>query len=406
MEDNKVSLEAPYDNKAEDTSNDSEVKEKKEQPLRGVKRRKKYKKRRKKVKDSNNKSLQKKQRKNSNPNYVHKKKRGKNSPYYKSDRYIERSALAIFNEDTTSSTDLSYICDDETLLKRHLLFISRCPPHTVGLSYDRSVKYKVFSDLKRYRDISDRFYFLIEICYNKNHRLYPYFGGKGIRLSEEFLDAKKFCAWCLKNRLVYPNDTYKTYLQRIDKTKNFSPDNCCVISEKDVHENKYLNITLAKLLLQKKYSESHADKVNYMIAYSRYFQYDMEIDDALQMPRKYKSPLYDFSPINFYKSVSDEKSCTLTVYLSRYKTLHDGGVPIDPYSFLDKDASVVAIAKRYGVSTEKLERHKANNENREKRTNDIYKFFEDKAKELYNFDLNSPENSVYNNYNSNDVYSH
>ena len=428
MEDNNVSLEISPNNKTEDTSNDSEIKKKKEQPLRGVKRRKKRKrKQKKKTKttklDNNNlhkikrkrkrrrkkkiKKTAEKPKKKRNIYYTYKKVGNKNTPYYKSKLLAKRVALALFENYTTRFSDLSYICKDEISIKRHIAFIKRCKPRKTSLRFnDVVIKITTFDNFKYYRNIHDRLHFLINICYNKEHRLYPYFGGKGITLSDEFLDAKLFCIWCIKNKLVDPVELYRFYIQRRDKTKCYSSSNCFVVSEKDIHENKYLDITLTKLLLQKKYDEGHAEKVNYAIAYSRYFQYDMEMEDALYMSRKYKASLCDFLPINFYKSVADENSCTLTVYLSRYKTLHDGGVPIDPYSFLDKDASVVAIARRYGVNTEKLERHKANNENREKRTNDIYKFFEDKAKELYNFDLNSPENSVYSNHSDNDVYSH
>jgi hypothetical protein len=408
MEDNNVSLETSSDNKTEDISNDSEIKKKKEPLLRGVKRRKKHRKRRKKRKKvAKEKPIKEKPKKKKNPYYTYKKTRRTNSKCYTSIGFKERTARNIFRDCTDILPNLSYISNDRILLKKHIIFMKKCRHATYHfLKGEVDVIFKTFSEFKRYDVISDRFYFLMNICYNKDHRLYPYFGGKGIKISEEFLDAEKFCIWCLKNNLTYPSNTYVTYLQRKDKSKDYSPDNCFVITEKDVHENKYLNITLAKLLLQKKYNEGHADKVNYMIAYSRYFQYDMDFDDAVYLPRLYKSSLYDFLPINFHKSVADENSCTLSAFLTRYKTLHDGKVPIDPYSFLDKDVSVTEVAKRYGVPPEDLERHKKKTEKRENRTNDIYRYFEDKAKELYNFDLNSPENSVYKNCNENDVYSH
>jgi hypothetical protein len=60
-----------------------------------------------------------------------------------------------------------------------------------------------------------------ERCNNKNSHNYKYYGGKGIKVCESWDDYLQFKSWALLNG-------YKDGLSidRIDNSKDYSPDNC------------------------------------------------------------------------------------------------------------------------------------------------------------------------------------
>ncbi len=59
-------------------------------------------------------------------------------------------------------------------------------------------------------------------CHNSSHKLYIYYGDKGINLCGEWAnDFKSFYDWSMKNGY---DDTLT--LQRKDLTKDYCPDNC------------------------------------------------------------------------------------------------------------------------------------------------------------------------------------
>ena len=62
--------------------------------------------------------------------------------------------------------------------------------------------------------------FLLLILYNKNNPSYKNYGGKGISYSEDWADFRNFYADMGKR----PVKSAK--LERYDKTKNFTKDNC------------------------------------------------------------------------------------------------------------------------------------------------------------------------------------
>jgi hypothetical protein len=73
-------------------------------------------------------------------------------------------------------------------------------------------------------------------CYNKNDTNYKFYGGKGIKLCDEWLDYKNFKEWAFNNGFKY--DITKTReerlsIDRIDSSKNYSPSNCRWITLKE-----------------------------------------------------------------------------------------------------------------------------------------------------------------------------
>ena len=63
---------------------------------------------------------------------------------------------------------------------------------------------------------------MIVRCTNPKDRGYKNYGGRGITVCEEWLDARNFIAWC---EMTYPNIEGLS-LDRVDNDKGYSPDNC------------------------------------------------------------------------------------------------------------------------------------------------------------------------------------
>lgn len=95
-------------------------------------------------------------------------------------------------------------------LKRDL---ERLNPHRITHGLSKHPLYKVYNGMK-------------ERCVNPNHNRYEYYGGKGIRLCQEWLDDfKAFYDWALANG-------YKKGLtiHRKKSYKNYEPDNCMFVT--------------------------------------------------------------------------------------------------------------------------------------------------------------------------------
>ena len=72
------------------------------------------------------------------------------------------------------------------------------------------------------KQIVRRFVYMKNRCYNINNTRYKDYGGKGITICEEWLeDKRKFIKWSLEN-----NFSPELSIDRIDNTKEYSPENC------------------------------------------------------------------------------------------------------------------------------------------------------------------------------------
>lgn len=289
-----------------------------------------------------------------------KKKRKKpDKRYCRFGRCRDRSAVIarIFDE---NANDLSYITNNEELLKLHFQFISECPYSvnsalkklTVPAGASKGLHPKIFDNFeKRYPYIHERWVHMIKSCLDPTYPSYKYFGAKGIYVSRDFLDSRWFCRWCLRNGLTSKLGSYDKYLLRKKKNGNYSPVNCYVMSEKELHECKSVRHVLDSLYIVKRYEERHHPSVSYMTMYSRYYVWDWSLDDALMIEYDTRIPTdqFGFSPVNFYKSVADDKSCSQSTFLSRvHYSYLNGGFICRPYDMLKPEYSVNAECAKQG----------------------------------------------------------
>jgi len=73
-------------------------------------------------------------------------------------------------------------------------------------------------------------------CLNPNNASYHNYGGRGIRVCDEWLDASTFIDWAKVNG--YRDDLT---IDRVDTNGNYEPSNCRFIPLSDQHENKRTN---------------------------------------------------------------------------------------------------------------------------------------------------------------------
>lgn len=86
-------------------------------------------------------------------------------------------------------------------------------------SYDRL--YRLFHCIKRR-------------CYDKKHKGYKYYGGKGIKVCDEWLnDFEKFKIWALSKGYDYNAPKGQCTIDRINPNGNYEPSNCRFITLKE-----------------------------------------------------------------------------------------------------------------------------------------------------------------------------
>ena len=80
-------------------------------------------------------------------------------------------------------------------------------------------------------------------CNNPNREAYPLYGGKGVKLCEEWDNYSCFKGWAMTNGY---EDSLS--IDRIDPSKGYSPDNCRWISQSDNTARANKNHTTRKVI--------------------------------------------------------------------------------------------------------------------------------------------------------------
>ena len=76
-------------------------------------------------------------------------------------------------------------------------------------------------------------------CYNENAEMYSYYGGKGIKLCEEWQDFEPFMKWAQENGY-----SEELSIDRIDSNGNYEPNNCRWVDAFTQANNKSNNTVL------------------------------------------------------------------------------------------------------------------------------------------------------------------
>ena len=92
-------------------------------------------------------------------------------------------------------------------------------------------KYKDIRNTKEYKTLYRRYNMIKTRCYNKKAANYLYYGGKGIKMCEEWLGEngfRNFYNWAINSGFKVIEGSYNDMLSidRIDSNKDYCPENC------------------------------------------------------------------------------------------------------------------------------------------------------------------------------------
>lgn len=123
------------------------------------------------------------------------------------------------------------------------------------------------------------YYAMLARCNNVNHKNYKHYGGRGIKVCEEWQsNMKKFTDWADKNG-------YKKGLQldSINNDGDYEPSNCRFITAKENHRNMRSTVFFKGEVLADMFDRlSKSSGVKRQTLVSRYYKlkkYDIEIND-------------------------------------------------------------------------------------------------------------------------------
>lgn len=132
----------------------------------------------------------------------------------------------------------------------------------------------------KYNNLFKRYHNMKNRCHNKNNRNYHRYGGRGIKVCEEWINSYEvFKEWSLENG-------YKPTLSidRIDNNKGYSPDNCRWTT-REVQSTNKRNSVLIEIDGVTKPLKYWAEKFNMNAAtLKRRIDQGMEPNDALNVP--------------------------------------------------------------------------------------------------------------------------
>lgn len=112
------------------------------------------------------------------------------------------------------------------------------------------------------------YYGMKKRCYDKNDKRYDDYGGRGIKVCDEWLSSfENFVNWAINNGFENSKDIS---LDRIDNNSNYSPKNCRWANAKTQSRNRRSNL---KIFFEGKYTTAMelSEKVNlpYKLVYDR-----------------------------------------------------------------------------------------------------------------------------------------
>ena len=120
-------------------------------------------------------------------------------------------------------------------------------------------------------------------CFNPKNTRYPYYGGRGIKVCEEWKNNfKSFYDWANANG-------YRDNLtiDRIDNNGNYEPSNCRWVTRAEQCNNRRTNVVINGKTLKEWAKESI---VPYKVLHSRIHKHGWSLERALTTPSRIKKP--------------------------------------------------------------------------------------------------------------------
>lgn len=122
-------------------------------------------------------------------------------------------------------------------------------------------------------------------CYNPSSKSYPSYGGRGIKVCDDWLDSSKFIEWAMSSGY-----SEGSTIERIDVNGNYEPGNCTWIPRAEQARNK-TNSFLITIDGESKCLHQWCDEtgMDYQLVYHRIKQLGWKPEKALTTPpRKLK----------------------------------------------------------------------------------------------------------------------
>lgn len=170
-----------------------------------------------------------------------------------------------------------------------------------------------------HKHLNQVYYSMIARCYDQNHRAYKWYGGKGVKVSDEFSDVSKFRDWAMRSGADFGLE-----LDRIDVNGDYSPENCRWITGKENKRNRTDNVIFNGMVLTD-YLNKISSETNIPFPTLRYRYYqskknglllnDTTIYDILVNYKKYDRRKYSSGVDMKNKTiVRDDKGRIVTYY--------------------------------------------------------------------------------------------
>lgn len=116
-------------------------------------------------------------------------------------------------------------------LKTHKVILNSTKIKLENIELKSKEELKVASEFKR--SLYSRFYMMISRCYKESDENYSYYGGRGIKICNEWINSRDvFIQWCIDNGMTSENRKYME-IDRIDNNGNYEPSNHQLLSKRD-----------------------------------------------------------------------------------------------------------------------------------------------------------------------------
>lgn len=150
-------------------------------------------------------------------------------------------------------------------------------------------------------------------CNNKDARSYKNYGGRGIKVCDEWQEFEPFYNWAI-------NNGYQEGLtiERVDVNSNYCPENCKWIPPKEQAKNKRNNVIVFynnKKMILKEVAEM--ESVDYKGLWQLYKKQNKDIYEAVKIAKLHKQGLWETNTFGF-RGVTFQYNAWVVTYKNKY----------------------------------------------------------------------------------------